>query len=218
MSKETYNDILDLPVGFPISFQEVRELHMLYTCAMREICAKLENLSQEFELKQARNPIQHIKNRIKSPESIRNKMNRKGLMLDYEIMRKEILDIAGVRVTCSYIEDIYAIADMLIWQDNVTLIREKDYIASPKPNGYRSFHLIVTVPVYFSNEKQMIPVEIQMRTLAMDFWACLEHQLRYKPSKEVSNIVRSQLTSLAGKMFDADMEMQQIYQKISGFS
>jgi len=217
MSKETYNDILDLPFGFPMSFQEVRELHMLYTCAMREICAKLENLNQGSELKQARNSIQHIKNRIKSPENIRNKMNRKGLMPDYEIMRKEILDIAGVRVTCSYIEDIYAIANMLIWQDNVTLIREKDYIASPKPNGYRSFHLTVTVPVYFSNEKQMVPVEIQMGTLAMDFWVCLEHQLRYKPSKEVLNIVRSQLISLAGKMFDADVEMQQIYQKISGF-
>lgn len=208
----------DLPVGFPVSFQEVREVHMLYTCAMREVIAKLENLNQEFEMVKSHNPIQHIKQRIKHPESIRKKMIRNNLPLEYDAMRQEIMDIAGIRVICSYVDDIYAIADMLIQQDDVTLIKTKDYIANPKPSGYRSLHIIVKVPIFLSNEKQMIPVEIQMRTIAMDFWACLEHQLRYKTSSGISVPIRNQLRNIAERTFDADMEMQQIYQQISSLS
>lgn len=215
MNKAVQKNISNLPVGFPESFHEVREMGMLYTCAMCEICAKLENLRQEFEMKKARNPIEHIKHRLKSPESIRSKMNRMGLPLEYGVMQNEILDIAGVRVICSYIDDIYTIVDFLIQQDDIITMRKKDYIESPKPNGYRSFHLVVKIPVYLSEGKQMIPVEIQMRTLAMDFWACLEHQLRYKPSADVSDVVRRRLTNLAGNMFAADLEMQRIYQEIS---
>lgn len=209
---------LDLPIGFPVSFQEVREVHMLYTCAMREVRVKLENLNHEFEMEKSRNPIQHIKQRIKDPESIRKKMLRMNLPLEYDRMKKEILDIAGVRVICSYVDDIYAIVDMLVQQDDITTIRTKDYIANPKPNGYRSFHLIVMVPIFLSNKKQMIPVEIQMRTIAMDFWACLEHQLQYKTSSAISGPIRNQLKDIAEKIFDADMEMQQIYQQISSLA
>ena len=204
-----------LPMGFPTSISQIREMTMLYSCAMREICTKLENLSQEFELNKARNPIQHINHRLKKLESIRNKMIQRELPLEYEVMRDEITDIAGIRVICSYINDIYAIANMLKQQDDLLIVREKDYIANPKSNGYRSYHMIVAIPIFLSSEKQIIPVEIQMRTIAMDFWASLEHQLRYKSASAVSDSTRQRLTSIAEDTFKADMEMQQIYEEIS---
>ena len=187
---------------------------MLYSCAMREICTKLENLSQEFELNKDRNPIQHITHRLKKRDSILNKMLQKKLPLEYEAMRDEITDIGGIRVICSYINDIYAIVNMLKKQDDLLIVREKDYIANPKPNGYRSYHLIVAIPIFLSSEKQIIPVEIQMRTIAMDFWASLEHQLRYKTEAEVPDSTRIRLTNIADSIFHADMEMQQIYEEI----
>ena len=208
-------EVNGIPLGFPVSFMQIKEMTMLYSCAMREICTKLENLSQEFELKEARNPIQHINHRLKKTESIRNKMLQKGLPLEYEVMRDEITDIGGIRVICSYINDIYAIANMLKQQDDLLIVREKDYIANPKPNGYRSYHLIVAIPIFLSSEKQIIPVEIQMRTIAMDFWASLEHQLRYKTTASVSDSTRSRLTNIAQDIFRADVEMQQIYEDIS---
>lgn len=204
-----------LPLGFPTSVSQIREMTMLYSCAMREVCTKLENLSQEFELNKARNPIQHINHRLKRLESIRNKMIQRDLPLEYETMRDEITDIAGIRVICSYINDIYAISNMLKNQDDLLVVREKDYIANPKSNGYRSYHLIVAVPVFLSSEKQIIPVEIQMRTIAMDFWASLEHQLRYKSQSMVSDSTRQRLTNIAEDTFRADLEMQQIYEEIS---
>ncbi|MCI8790079.1 MAG: GTP pyrophosphokinase family protein [Lachnospiraceae bacterium] len=214
--EENENIAFDImQVGFPTSFTEIKEMTMLYSCAMREICTKLENLSQEFELKEARNPIQHITHRLKKPESIRNKMLQKGLPLEYEIMRDEITDIGGIRVVCSYINDIYAIANMLKQQDDILTVREKDYISKPKKNGYRSYHLIVAIPVFLSSEKQIIPVEIQMRTIAMDFWASLEHQLRYKTEAQVTESTRTRLTNIAEDIFHADVEMQQIYDEIN---
>ena len=214
------NDIKDLaacgiPIGFPTPVEQIREMTMLYSCAMREVCTKLENLSQEFELNKARNPIQHINHRLKRLESIRNKMIQRDLPLEYETMRDEITDIAGIRVICSYINDIYAISNMLKQQDDLLIVREKDYIANPKVNGYRSYHLIVAIPVFLSSEKQIIPVEIQMRTIAMDFWASLEHQLRYKSQSKVSDSTRQRLTNIAEDTFRADLEMQQIYEEIS---
>ncbi len=208
-------EVNGIPLGFPVSCMEIKEMTMLYSCAMREICTKLENLSQEFELKEARNPIQHINHRLKKTESIRNKMLQKGLPLEYEVMRDEITDIGGIRVICSYINDIYAIANMLKQQDDLLIVREKDYISNPKKNGYRSYHLIVAIPIFLSSEKQIIPVEIQMRTIAMDFWASLEHQLRYKTTASVSDSTRSRLTNIAQDIFRADVEMQQIYEDIS---
>mgnify|MGYP001100694011 FL=1 len=208
-------EVNGIPLGFPVSFMQIKEMTMLYSCAMREICTKLENLSQEFELKEARNPIQHINHRLKKTESIRNKMLQKGLPLEYEVMRDEITDIGGIRVICSYINDIYAIVNMLKQQDDLLIVREKDYISNPKKNGYRSYHLIVAIPIFLSSEKQIIPVEIQMRTIAMDFWASLEHQLRYKTTASVSDSTRKRLTNIAQDIFRADVEMQQIYEDIS---
>ena len=207
-------EVNGVPLGFPVSFMQIKEMTMLYSCAMREICTKLENLSQEFELKEARNPIQHINHRLKKTESIRNKMLQKGLPLEYEVMRDEITDIGGIRVICSYINDIYAIANMLKQQDDLLIVREKDYISNPKKNGYRSYHLIVAIPIFLSSEKQIIPVEIQMRTIAMDFWASLEHQLRYKTTASVSDSTRNRLTDIAQDIFRADVEVQQIYEDI----
>lgn len=215
MSKTDDLQITDLSAGFPASFCQVKEMTMLYSCAMREICTKLENLSQEFEINKSRNPIQHITHRLKKRESIRKKMLQRNLPLEYEIMRDEITDIGGIRVICSYITDIYAIADMLKQQDDLLIVREKDYIANPKPNGYRSYHLIVAIPIFLSSDKHIIPVEIQMRTIAMDFWASLEHQLRYKAAADVPDAVRQRLTNIAEGIFHADLEMQQIYEEIS---
>lgn len=212
--KETVSEIRDLPLGFPVSFRELQEMNLLYSSAVREISTKLENLNQEFKTKNDRNPIQHITHRIKRPDSIRNKMLRCGLALDYEVMREEITDIGGVRVICSYIDDIYAIAEMLKRQDDVLTVRIKDYIANPKPNGYRSYHLIVGIPVFFSEETQVVPVEIQMRTKAMDFWASLEHQLRYKTSADIPDSIRMRLTKIADEIYREDLEMQNIYQEI----
>lgn len=214
MNENENMEVNGIPLGFPVSFMQIKEMTMLYSCAMREICTKLENLSQEFELKEARNPIQHINHRLKKTESIRNKMLQKGLPLEYEVMRDEITDIGGIRVICSYINDIYAIANMLKQQDDLLIVREKDYISNPKKNGYRSYHLIVAIPIFLSSEKQIIPVEIQMRTIAMDFWASLEHQLRYKTTASVSDSTRSRLTNIAQDIFRADVEMQQIYEDI----
>lgn len=215
MNNVLSHEISDLPLGFPTSFQKIQEMTLLYSCAVREICTKLENLNQEFKMNHARNPIQHITHRIKRPESIREKMQRRGLALDYEVMREEVKDIGGVRVICSYINDIYALAEMLRRQDDVLPVQIKDYIKNPKPNGYRSYHLVVGIPVFFSEETQVIPVEIQMRTMAMDFWASLEHQLRYKTSADIPASVRDRLTKIAGEIFNADLEMQNIYQEIN---
>lgn len=206
--------VTGIPAGFPTSLDHIKEMTMLYSCAMREVCTKLENLSQEFELNKSRNPIQHINHRLKGLESIRNKMLQRNLPLEYEIMRDEITDIGGIRVICSYINDIYALAKMLKKQDDLLIVREKDYIANPKVNGYRSYHMIVAIPIFLSSEKQIIPVEIQMRTIAMDFWASLEHQLRYKTAADVPDSIRQRLTNIAGNIFNADYEMQQIYEEI----
>lgn len=213
--EENENIAFDImQVGFPTSFTEIKEMTMLYSCAMREICTKLENLSQEFELKEARNPIQHITHRLKKPESIRNKMLQKGLPLEYEIMRDEITDIGGIRVVCSYINDIYAIANMLKQQDDILTVREKDYISKPKKNGYRSYHLIVAIPVFLSSEKQIIPVEIQMRTIAMDFWASLEHKIHYKFEGDVPENIKNELVECAKMVADLDVRMLKLNEEI----
>ncbi len=147
---------------------------------MMEMETKLNVLNEEFSLQYDRDPIASIKTRLKKLESIKDKLERNDWPLTVESMEENLNDIAGVRVICSFTEDVYRVADALLSQDDVTLIRKKDYIANPKPNGYRSLHLIVTVPIFLANEKRTMKVEIQLRTIAMDSWATLEHQLRYK--------------------------------------
>lgn len=162
--------------------EQFRKMITFYKCAMMEIETKLQILNEEFSLEMDRNPINHIRCRLKSFLSIRQKAEKIGCPMTPDAIEKNMNDIAGIRVICSFQDDVYSIADALLRQNDITLISKKDYIESPKPNGYRSLHLIILLPVFFASEKQYVKVEIQLRTIAMDFWASLEHQLKYKKS------------------------------------
>lgn len=190
------------------------ELEHLYESAIREVKTKLEILDSEFRTKYAYNPIHHIEDRLKSPESILEKIQRKGISFTVESIRENINDFAGVRVICNYIDDIYTVADLLTAQDDVTLLKRKDYIKSPKPNGYRSLHLVIETPVYLSDKKELVHVEVQIRTIAMDFWASLEHELKYKAETEVSAELADQLKECAETIAATDRQMQQIYKTL----
>ena len=161
-------------------YEAFTKLMAYYRCAMMEIETKLNVLNQEFSLRLDRNPISSIKSRLKSPASIREKLTRRGIDVTVENIEACLNDVAGVRVICAFPEDVRTIAKALLKQDDVELLEKKDYILNPKPNGYRSLHLIVAVPIYLAHEKKIMRVEIQLRTIAMDFWASLEHQLRYR--------------------------------------
>ena len=167
---------------------KTREIIQKYQAAMREMKVRFEILDQDLNLKKHRNPIHHIESRIKKPASIFEKLGRYGKEPTLENMERYIMDIAGVRVICSYIHDVYNLLELLQKQDDLTIVTVKDYIASPKTNGYRSLHVIVRIPVYFLDKKEFIPVEVQLRTIAMDFWASLEHDLKYKAVRQVEGI------------------------------
>ena len=190
------------------------ELEHLYESAIREVKTKLEILDSEFRAKYSYNPIHHIEDRLKSPQSLFEKMQRKGLPVNTEVVRSEILDFAGVRVVCNYIDDIYTVADLLTGQDDVHLVKRKDYIKDPKPNGYRSLHLVIETPVYLSEKKELVNVEVQIRTIAMDFWASLEHELKYKTDTEVSSDLAGQLKDCAEAIAKIDVHMQSIYKTL----
>ena len=194
---------------------EFMELEHLYESAIREVKTKLEILDSEFKTKYDYNPIHHIEDRLKSPQSIMDKLQRKGMTFNSANARTTLNDIAGVRVICNYIEDIYSVAEFLTRQDDVTLIKTKDYIKNPKPNGYRSYHMIVEIPVFFSNEKQFIRVEVQIRTMAMDFWASLEHQVKYKKNINDSEKIEKQLKECAEVISATDLKMMDIAKKIN---
>ena len=190
------------------------ELEHLYESAIREVKTKLEILDSEFRTKFSYNPIHHIEDRLKSPQSIMEKLRRKGVPFNVDAARANLNDIAGVRVICNYIEDIYTVADLLTAQDDVNLVSRKDYIKDPKPNGYRSLHLVIETPVYLSDKKEQVHVEVQIRTIAMDFWASLEHELKYKTDTEVSAELAEQLKDCAETIAATDIKMQQIYQTL----
>ena len=190
------------------------ELEHLYDSAIREVKTKLEILDSEFRTKYSYNPIHHIEDRLKSPQSMFKKMQRLNLPFTVESVKENLLDIAGVRVICNYIEDIYQVADLLTAQDDVVLIKRKDYIANPKANGYRSLHLVIETPVYLSEKKELVNVEVQIRTIAMDFWASLEHELKYKTDTEVSADLAEQLRMCAETIAQTDLQMQQIYRTL----
>lgn len=194
--------------------QEYQAMRQLYNGAIREITTKLENLDDEFSTRYAHNPIHHMESRLKSLKSIVGKLQRKGLPLTLASAQKELYDIAGVRVICNYIDDIYDLADMLCGQGDVAVLRRRDYIQEPKPNGYRSLHLTVRIPVFLSTGSVGVPVEIQIRTIAMDFWASLEHQLRYKAEHTVPPSLRAQLKACAEESAALDLRMQAIYRQL----
>jgi len=183
----------------------------LYLSATREIITKLENLNDEFMHLKDRNPIHQINSRVKTPKSIIDKLNKLGCELSVESARENLTDIAGIRVICSYIDDIYLIADLLTSQDDIEVIRTSDYIKNPKPNGYRSLHMIVKVPVYLSDRTELVKVEIQIRTIAMNFWASLDHELSFKLTNEKNEVVTRELKDCADVISNIDIRMQNLH-------
>ncbi|MBQ8730786.1 MAG: GTP pyrophosphokinase family protein [Lachnospiraceae bacterium] len=186
---------------------------MVYNSAIKEIRTKLEVLNDEFQMTWDRNPIETIKSRIKQPMSIIEKLKRKGISID-ELGLASLNDIAGVRVICAFVEDIYTVADMLTKQDDIKILECKDYIKNPKPNGYRSLHLVVEVPVFLSDRKQPVKVEVQIRTIAMDFWASLEHDIHYKKNVANTKEVSKELKKCADIIYATDIHMQNIRKMI----
>ncbi len=186
------------------------ELILLHNSALKEIGTKLEILNDEFQHIHQYNPIEHIKSRIKSPESIVRKLKKKGYDSSLENMVKYVNDIAGIRIICSFTSDIYRIANMLRKQNDIKVLSVKDYIESPKESGYKSYHMLVSIPIYLSDSVVDTKVEIQIRTIAMDFWASLEHQLRYKNSANVPDSVRRELFRCAETIAMTDREMEEI--------
>lgn len=186
----------------------LEKLMTYYRCAMMEIETKLRVLDQEFSLQHDRNPINSIKSRLKKMSSIMEKMERKGASLSLDAIEENLNDIAGIRVICAFPEDVYTLAEALLNQDDITLIQKKDYIENPKKNGYRSLHLIVAVPIFLENEKRIMKVEIQLRTIAMDCWASLEHQLRYKKEYAFTEKMEQQLHECAELSAELDSRME----------
>lgn len=197
-------------------YHEYVHVEPMYLAAIKEVRTKLEILDDEFHHRFAHNPIHHMEWRLKSPKSVVEKMKRRHLPVSVASINGNIEDIAGVRVICNYVKDIYRISQLLLKQDDIQLLKTKDYIKKPKENGYRSLHLVVTVPVYLSEEKKRVTVEIQIRTIAMDFWATLEHDLRYKNKNEVSDDIRKRLFDCAQSITELDYEMEAIHNKLSG--
>lgn len=189
-------------------------LMMQYHCAIMEVETKLKVLNEEFSQEYNRNPFESIKSRLKSAESIYEKLNRKGYPATVRNIEERLDDVAGVRVICSFPDDIYRLAKLLIRQDDIILLKEKDYIKDPKPNGYRSLHLIISIPIFLSNEKKYRKVEVQFRTIAMDFWASLEHKLQYKKNLENAREIAEQLKVCAESIEMLDYQMQDIRNKI----
>lgn len=191
---------------------KMRSLMSCYQCALLEVETKFRVLNEQFSLQHERNPIESIKTRIKSPESIREKLARRNLPMNFSSLESEIYDIAGIRVICSFIDDIYMLADCLLSQDDIKLISRKDYIKNPKENGYRSLHLVVEVPIFLQNEKRLMKVEVQLRTIAMEFWANLEHKLRYKKNlpDDVLALTATELSECAEMSAKLDIKMQNV--------
>ena len=196
-------------------FNKFRQFMMMYNCAIKEVQTKFEILNDELSTMHNRNPIEMIKSRIKSPESIIEKLYRKDFPISMESVLENINDVAGIRVICSFIDDIYEVAHMLSIQDDVKVIEVKDYIKNPKENGYRSYHMIVEVPVFFTNRKQFMRVEVQLRTIAMDFWASLEHKMKYKKDIDNADEIFNELKLCADIIAKTDNKMQNINKRIS---
>ena len=211
--KSQMKDII-IPQEFLSEAEKIEGLLLYYSYAIKEVRAKLEILNDELAYKTKRNPIESIESRVKKPASIIEKLKRKKFPLTIESAFVNLRDIAGVRVICSFIEDIYDIADMFLKQNDITLVECKDYIKCPKDNGYRSLHLIVMVPVFLSDRTMSLKVEVQIRTMAMDFWAALEHQANYKKGIEGIDELIVELTECANIINQTDMRMQDIYHRI----
>ena len=204
----------------PLYYNEEDEWNralLLYDSVLREINTKLEILNNEFKQAHQYNPIEHITSRIKSPESIARKIRKKGLELTVENIVKYVNDVAGVRIICSFTSDIYRIASSISNQDDVTVLRVKDYIANPKPNGYMSYHMIVSIPIFLTNDVIDTKVEIQIRTIAMDFWASLEHKIYYKFEGKAAAGIKDELKECANIISFLDEKMLSINESVKHY-
>lgn len=219
MIDERYSldELVDIAEGSELekTLKKFTSRMQLYRGGIKEISTKLEILDEEFKTKFSYNPIHHVESRLKSMPSIVKKIKSKGLEVTIDSITDNITDIAGIRVICNYIDDIYRVAEMLTAQDDVKLLRVRDYIKNPKEAGYRSLHLIVEIPVFLSTGPVPVPVEIQIRTIAMDFWASLEHKLRYKTGNSVDDDLRERLKKCADEISALDTEMQDIHTTIN---
>ena len=196
--------------------QEFNKLMAYYRCAIMEIETKFNVLNEEFSLQHDRNPINGMTSRLKKFTSIADKLERKNLPMTIENIEENLNDIAGIRVVCAFPDDVYMLANAFLAQDDITLIQKKDYIANPKPNGYRSLHLIVSVPIFLAKEKRVMKAEIQLRTIAMDSWASLEHQLRYKKDFEFTEHMANELLHCAKLSAELDARMDALRDMVQG--
>lgn len=193
---------------------ELTRFMMAYKFALDEMTTKINILKDEFNYIHDYNPIEHVKTRLKSPESIFRKVQRKGLDINLDAMKENIKDIAGIRITCSFISDIYEISSMIANQKDIRILEYKDYIKNPKPNGYQSLHMIVEIPIFMSDREELTFVEIQIRTIAMDFWASLEHKIYYKYNKAVPQKMLDELKTTAEMATMLDNKMENLHEEI----
>ena len=194
--------------------QKLLELQLLYNAAIKEMQTKLEVLNDEFKVKFDRNPIHHVESRLKSSQSIIKKLAKKNVEISVDSARANLNDIAGIRVVCCYIDDVYRVADMLLAQTDIELVKCQDYIKQPNFNGYRSLHLDLRIPIFLSSTTEYVTIEVQLRTVAMDFWASLEHDLRYKTDKAIPFHIGEDMLRCANEIAEIDAKMQAIYQEI----
>ena len=206
------------PVERAKTLDELDILLMRYESAIREIRTKFEILNDELSLLGHQNPIASISSRRKTLSGILEKLKRQGFPMTLDSIEENLTDVAGIRIICSFVDDIYKVAKMLQQQDDIKVLLIKDYIAKPKPNGYRSYHMIVEVPVFFSNEKRPMKVEVQIRTIAMDFWANLEHRMRYKKDIKAADEIIDELKECADNIAATDEKMMIIREKIRSVS
>ena len=219
-NKRLKKNILNQVVKNPIleNVNSLLSMEQLYEAGIKEIRTKLEILDSEFKVKYDHNPIHHIESRLKKPESIIKKAIDKDVTLTEKEIMRHIHDIAGIRVICNYIDDVYVVAQLLINQDDIKLIKIKDYIQNPKDNGYRSLHLVLEVPIFLAEGVQPIHVEVQLRTIAMDFWASLEHKLKYKTDNNVPEDIKKELIQCAMSISELDYKMQSIHNRLNNDS
>jgi putative GTP pyrophosphokinase len=204
------------PGTFPEQSDELTHFMMVYKFGLAEIGTKITILAEELAHKGRGNPIEHVSPRLKTPASIATKARRIDCPLTYDDLRARIRDIAGIRIVCSFVSDVYTVADMLTRQPDINLVLKKDYIAKPKVNGYRSLHLIVEIPVFLSDRVVAVPVEVQLRTVAMDFWASLEHKIYYKYDPDIPAALRDELAAAAEDAARLDKRMEHLHHEIHG--
>ena len=211
MMMEQLRSFLEDMVGF-------KELEMMYVCAIKEVRTKIDVLNTEFNIRYRRNPISYISTRLKTTSSIMEKLLRRNIPISLSNIEQYLNDVAGIRIICAYIDDIYSLADALSRQTDITVLEAKDYIKNPNYNGYRSLHLDLSIPVFLSESTEFVTVEVQIRTVAMDFWASLEHDLRYKSEKNIPPEICQAMLESASSIAEIDVKMQEIYKQIQELS